>query len=156
MYPLKSNSQATLRREREGKMWVDPKGPPHGQEGTAGRGASGKQWEGCVLTISLGWCLRGLLGPCTCILTASWAPSQKDEHPEPGGSPLEENNINQGENDVILQHVPCKLSFPSFSSFWYLVESDSKMLSNAEVRSQSFSAPKPEVNCACVRQGECI
>ena len=53
MYPLKSNSQATLRREREGKMWVDRKGPLHGQEGIAGRGASGKQWEGCVLTISL-------------------------------------------------------------------------------------------------------
>lgn len=35
------------------------------------------------------------------------------------------------------------VSFPSFSSFWYLVESDSNMLSNAEVRSRSFSAPKP-------------
>lgn len=34
-------------------MWVDTKGPPGGQEGTAGRGTSGKQWEGCVLTISL-------------------------------------------------------------------------------------------------------
>ena len=53
MYPLKSNSEATLLRKREGKMWVNRRGPPLGQEGTAGRGASGKQWEGCMLTISL-------------------------------------------------------------------------------------------------------
>lgn len=53
MYPLKSNSEATLLREREGKMWVNRKGPPCGPERTAGRGASGKQWQGCVLMISL-------------------------------------------------------------------------------------------------------
>ena len=52
MYPLKNNSEATLLREREGKMWVNRKGPRHGQEGAAGRGASGKLWEGCVLMIS--------------------------------------------------------------------------------------------------------
>ena len=41
MYPLKSNSEATLLRKREGKMWVDMKGPPWGQRSlreTAGRG----------------------------------------------------------------------------------------------------------------------
>ena len=53
MYPLKSNSVATLLRNREGKMWVDMKGPPWGQEGTQGRGASGKQLGGCVLVILL-------------------------------------------------------------------------------------------------------
>ena len=46
MYPLKSNSEATLLRKREGKMCVDMKGPPWGQEGTVGRGASGKQLGG--------------------------------------------------------------------------------------------------------------
>ena len=46
MYPLKSNSEATLLRKREGKMWVDTKGPPWGQKGTVGRGASGKQLGG--------------------------------------------------------------------------------------------------------------
>ena len=45
MYPRKSNSEATLLRKREGKMWVDMKGLPWGQEG-AGRGASGKQLGG--------------------------------------------------------------------------------------------------------------
>ena len=34
-------------------MWVDMKGPPWGQEGTVGRGASGKQLGGCVLVILL-------------------------------------------------------------------------------------------------------
>ena len=53
MYPLKSNSVATLLRNREGKMWVDMKGLPWGQKGTGGRGASGKQLGGCVLVILL-------------------------------------------------------------------------------------------------------
>ena len=48
MYPLKSNSEATLLRKREGKMWVDMKGPSWGQEGTVGRGASGKQLGECA------------------------------------------------------------------------------------------------------------
>lgn len=34
-------------------MWVDMKGPPWGQKGTAGRGASGKQLGGGVLLILL-------------------------------------------------------------------------------------------------------
>ena len=46
MYPLKSNSETTLLRKREEKMWVDKKSPPWVQEGTAGRGASGKQLGG--------------------------------------------------------------------------------------------------------------
>ena len=46
MYPRKSNSEATLLRKREGKMWVDMKGLPWGQKGTGGRGASGKQLGG--------------------------------------------------------------------------------------------------------------
>ena len=53
MYPLKSNSEATLLRKREGRMWVDMKGPPWGQKGTVGRGASGKQLGGGVLLILL-------------------------------------------------------------------------------------------------------
>ena len=46
MYTLKSSSEATLLSTREGTMWVDKKGPPWGQEGTADRGASGKQLGG--------------------------------------------------------------------------------------------------------------
>ena len=46
MYPLKSNSETTLLRKREEKMWVDKKSPPWVQEGTLGREASGKQLAG--------------------------------------------------------------------------------------------------------------
>ena len=53
MYLQKSSSEASLLRKREGTMWVDMKGPPWGQEGTSGRGASGKQLGGCVLVILL-------------------------------------------------------------------------------------------------------
>jgi len=53
MYLQKSSSEASLLRKREGKMWVDMKGLPWGQEGTLGRGASGKQLGGCVLMILL-------------------------------------------------------------------------------------------------------
>ena len=53
MYPLKSNSETTLLRKREEKMWVDKKSPPWVQEGTLGREASGKQLGGCVLLILL-------------------------------------------------------------------------------------------------------
>ena len=40
MYLQKSSSEASLLRKREGKMWVDMKGPPWGQRSlreTAGR-----------------------------------------------------------------------------------------------------------------------
>ena len=60
MYPLKSGSEATFLRKREGKMWVDKKGPPWGQEGTAGRGASGKQLGGlCVRDLTQIWRCSG-------------------------------------------------------------------------------------------------
>lgn len=51
MYPLKSNSEATLLSR--GKEDGVNERPSWGQEGTAGRGASGKQLGGCVLMILL-------------------------------------------------------------------------------------------------------
>jgi hypothetical protein len=58
---------------------------------------------------------KGLLGPCTCILTTRWAPSLKDERPELGGSHWRER-VTRGKNDLISQRAPWKLSFASFSS----------------------------------------
>ena len=46
MYPLKSNSEATLLRKREGKMWVDMKSLPGGRKGLLAEEPRGNIWEG--------------------------------------------------------------------------------------------------------------
>ena len=76
MYPLKNNSEATLLREREGKMWVNRKGPRHGQEGAAGRGASEKLWEGWAPAVLTS--LQAML-----ILLVSWPHFQEQGYRSP-------------------------------------------------------------------------
>ena len=54
MCPLKSNSEGTLLRKREGKMWGDKKDPPWGgRKGLQAEEPQGNSWEGCVLVILL-------------------------------------------------------------------------------------------------------
>ena len=48
MYLQKSNSEASLLRKREGKMWVDMKGLPWGQEVLRAEEPQGNSWEGCA------------------------------------------------------------------------------------------------------------